>query len=174
MTIALTPDSTARATRIAEAFDSAIVRVQAATAELAALGPVGALFAPLGESLTWLCALDGLLRDAGGAGYEQARDAHGDGRAIRGVRYVRNQAIHGVEVVAIVEFHGGAVPGLMVLGATALGQPPTYRWRPRVELPPLSQPRPAQEAAYDAHLSGREIIAVLGSAFGYMRSEAGL
>jgi len=172
MPVALTPDQSTRATRIVLAFEDARGRLQAAIAPWGGLGPAPALFAHIGETLTWLCALDELLSRVGGQPYEVARDADNDGRAMRGLRFARNQGIHGADVVALAQFHGGAVPGLMVPGNAAPGQAPSYRWRPRAELPVPLEARPAQEAAYDAHLAGRELTGAMDATFAYVRLEA--
>lgn len=157
---------------VTQALDAAIARIgQVMQAAMPAPGPATNIFAPLGEALMWLCSLDEMLEAAGGNGYVQARNADAEGCTIRGLRYARNQQVHGVVVATV--FHGGAVPGRMVPGQAAPGQPPTYRWLPRQQLPPPGQPQGRLEPAYDQHVAGREVLITLQAALGYARGQAG-
>jgi hypothetical protein len=133
------------------------------------LGPVARLFAPIGEVLAWIVALDDTLEGADGT-YRARRNGHADGRLIRGLRYARNQVIHGTVVAAY--FHGGAVPGLIVLPAV-LGQAPSYRWRPSADLPVVTGTQIPLKNVYDAHIANVELMPVLNRAVGYLRLEAG-
>lgn len=175
MTQPLSADQLARATKITAAFDDAMLRVGTASGPpLPPLGPTDRLFASLGEALAWLCALDELLRVVGTHAYETLRDGDPGGRLVKGLRWARNHSIHGIDVVALAQFHGGAVPGLMVPGGAAPGQPPTFRWRSSAELPALPDPRPHQEASYVSYLAGQPVPATTNAAFNFLRSEAGL
>lgn len=157
---------------VTQALDAAVARVgQTMMAGMPPPGPASNIFVPLGEALMWVCSLDEMLSSAGGIGYTQTRDADPDGCVIRGLRYARNQQVHGVVVATV--FHGGAVPGLMVPGRAAPGQPPTYRWISRNQLPPPGKPQGQLEPAYDQHLDGREVLVTLNAALGYARGEAG-
>jgi hypothetical protein len=133
------------------------------------LGPVVRLFAPLGEVLAWIVALDDTLEGADGT-YRARRKIHADVRLIRGLRYARNQVIHGTVVVAY--FHGGAVPGLMVLPAVP-GQAPSYRWRASAELPAVTGAQIPLRNVYDSDIAKGELMPVLDRAVAYLRLEAG-
>jgi hypothetical protein len=52
------------------------------------LGAVIRLFAPMGEALAWIVALDDTLEGADGT-YRARRNVHADGCLIRGLRYAR-------------------------------------------------------------------------------------
>lgn len=162
-----------QAEAVTQALDAATARVNAVLQQDAGLGPVAALFAPLGEALAWICALDELLGKTGKATYWAQRRHDGGGLLIKGLRYARNQAIHGAAVA--VAHHGGAVLGMMVLGApdAALGAPPSYRWRPSAQLPVTDESQQEAKAVYDLRLSGRELVATLGAAIAFLKQEAG-
>lgn len=162
---------TAQAAAVTAALQAAMERVsQGMMPPMPGPGPVGRLFGSLGETLTWIIALDEMLEDAD-VQYKARRNADPDGRVLRGLRFARNHAVHGAVVAAL--FHGGAGLGLMQLGNAGLGQGPSYRWRPSAELPPLAQPQPLLKEVYDLHIGGRALITILNPAVAYLRLEAG-
>jgi hypothetical protein len=173
--VVLNDERVGRAQSLGAALEQALGRLQQAAGVVHGLGPTPALFAPLGETLMWVCALDELLTQAGCKPYKDARDAHPEGCMVQGLRYARNRSLHG-DVIALGVGHGGAALGMMQLGNAGLGQAPSYRWRARATLPPMPQrfERLDQQHAYDAHLSGRPILAAVHAAFAYLRAEAGL
>ena len=161
---------TPEAQRLTDSLVDAMQRVhQGMQPPMPGLGPVVRLFAPMGEVLAWIVALDDTLEGADGT-YRTRRNIHADGCLIRGLRYVRNQVIHGTVVVAY--FHGGAVPGLMVLPAVP-GQAPSYRWRASAELPAVTGAQIPLRNIYDAHIANAEVMPILDRAVAYLRLEAG-
>ena len=173
--VVLNDERAARAQHLVAASEQALAGLQQVAGVVHGLGPTPALFAPLGETLMWLCALDELLTEAGRKAYTDIRDAHHDGCMVLGLQYARNRSLHG-DVIALAVGHGGAALGMMQLGNAGLGQAPSYRWRARATLPPMPPrfERPDQQQAYDAHLSGRPILGAVHATFVYLRAEAGL
>jgi hypothetical protein len=158
------------AQRLTDALLDAMKRVyQGMQPPMPGLGPVNRLFAPVGEVLAWIVAFDDTLEGADGT-YRARRNGHADGRVIPGLRYARNQVIHGTVVAAY--FHGGAVPGLMVLPVVP-GQAPSYRWRASSELPVVTGTQITLRNVYDAHIANAEVGPVLDRAVAFLRLEAG-
>jgi hypothetical protein len=130
-----TPDLRLRSQRVTDAASEALQRVgpQVPTAP----------FAPIGETLMWLIALEDLLVAAcnhAGLNYWQRRNADPHGAVLPGIRYARNAAVHGELVVTITVVNPGAV-----YGAAAYGPSPTDKDRPPIgNLAPCSSmhPRP--------------------------------
>ncbi len=115
------------------------------------------MFGPIGESLTWLRALDELLKDADPT-YAARRDGHPEGCVIPGLRWARNLAVHGVTVMEMVGVIPGAQPGLMRLGLSQLGSVQSCHWSGRVALPPPGRPQhPDTERSYDQHVGGKPL-----------------
>ncbi len=83
MTHSTPPD---KASLIEDAFDSAVARLRAARALPAEL------FAPLGESLFWLVALDEVYNRK--SGYSQRKGRSPVEPLMKGIRYVRNTYAH--------------------------------------------------------------------------------
>lgn len=59
------------------------------------------MYEALGECLYWLCALGETLKETRGGSYMRQRDTDGAGRCLPGLRYARNQDVHGVMVVDV-------------------------------------------------------------------------
>jgi len=91
-----------RSQRVIGAADAALRRVDPHNGE--------DLFAPLGELLVWLIALDDLLAAADGT-YRAQCDADSDGIVLPGIRYARNAAVHGELVVSATYATSGAALG---------------------------------------------------------------
>jgi hypothetical protein len=165
-----TSDLRLRSQRVTDAASEALQRVR--------LRVLSAPFAPIGETLVWLIALEDLLVAAcnhAGLNYWQHRNADSDGAVLPGIRYARNAAVHGELVVAITVVNPGAVLGAAPLGTFALGQGPSAHWQPRALLKhaPMTTPHLAQqEASYDSHIAGRSVTPPLKLAFDFLRDAA--
>ncbi len=59
------------------------------------------MFEALGECLTWVCALDGFLESR--VDYKSRRNPDREGRFLRGLRYARDQVLHGDTVLDVAE-----------------------------------------------------------------------
>jgi hypothetical protein len=107
-------------------------------------------FAELGESLFWLLAL------------AEASGRHKT-ELLRGLGWARDRIAHGVLLTAPVSWHYGTELGKWVLGRGALGTSSGHEWRASdaVLLSRTQRRDPTGEAAYDIHLAGRRVIAVL-------------
>lgn len=133
------------------------------------------VFAPLGETLVWLVALDDLLA-AADRSYRSQRDADPDGAALPGLRYARNAVVHGELVVATTYAKPGAILGTAALGTFALGEGPSTRWISRTSIPHAPKPSkhlPTHERSYDRHVAGRDVCAPLGTALDFLRDAIG-
>jgi hypothetical protein len=159
--------ATSAATAVASAADAAISRLYHAAI---AGGPI---FAPLGEALTWLCSLDDLLAAADPA-YRARRDAHPDGRVVPGLRWARNQAVHGETVVEMHWLRPGSGGGIMAGGLSGLGSVNSFTWGARAGIPPPGKPQPKNEATYDQYVAGHEFATVISPARIFLKAEAGV
>jgi hypothetical protein len=165
-----TSDTRLRSQRLTDAASEALQRVR--------LHVLSAPFAPVGETLVWLIALEDLLVAAcnsAGLNYWQQRNADSDGAVLPGIRYVRNAAVHGELVVTITVVNPGAVLGAAALGTFAPGQGPSAHWQPRALLrhAPKTTPHLAQQqASYDSHIAGRAVTPPLELAFDFLRDAA--
>lgn len=157
--------ATVRARRLTDAANAAIGRVST----------VGEMFASLGEALMWLIALEDLVVSVAGQ-YRTTRNADIDGAVLPGIRYGRNAVVHGQTVTTTVHLRGGAVLGAAQLGAFALGEAPSIRWRGRSSVgftPVPSIYVPQQEQSYDSEIAGRLVLPPLERALTFLRSAAG-
>jgi len=165
-----TPELRLRSQRVTDAASEALQRV----------GPqvLSAPFAPIGETLMWLIALEDLVVAAcnnAALNYWQQRNADPDGAVMPGIRYARNATVHGELVVTITAVNPGAVLGAAPLGTFALGQGPSAHWQPRrlLKHAPKAAPHLAQqEASYDSQIAGRAVLPPLELAFDFLRDAA--
>lgn len=129
---------------------------------------VGVGWSPaVGEALVWIVALDDLL--SSDVKYVAARDADDRWKTVRGLRYVRNRAVHGDAVIGVSTSYPGAMLGRMVLGVSRLGSPPTFTWLPRDAMPLPTRPqRPGVEPAYDGHVANRSVSGTLRAALDFL------
>ena len=112
-------------------------------------GDVEAVFAPLGEVLAWLYALE----------------AAQSGRPLPpGLKHARNRSLHGDGIVlAQPRFIHGSEPGRMIPGLSMLGFATGWRWT----FAALPEPSPRWRAHwldYSEHVAGREVRQVLDAA----------
>jgi hypothetical protein len=127
-----------REQRLRSAIDSASARLSAA----AGGDDEQKMFDALGECVGWVCALDALLEVT--PGYKSQRNNDSAGRLLRGLRYVRNQILHGDTVVDVTESAVVPTPRVIMTGAGSHSQvilPPTrVIWTFKFALPPLPPP----------------------------------
>jgi hypothetical protein len=136
----------------------------------------GQMFAPLGEALMWLIALDDLLASANGS-YRVKSAADTDGAALPGVRYARNAIVHGHAVTTTTQSRGGAMLGAAALGTFALGEAPSARWIDRTAIGFTPKPTAyvaEQERSYDSYLDGNMVDPPLQRALLFLRAAAGV
>jgi len=151
------PISVDRANRVRRAAADALARLGSVPVS------IDDAFAPLGETLTWLCAADEMFeRDE--PSYAGNRELDSIGRTLRGLRYARNQTVHGTTVTSVAtRVQGASFPmSFPVSFSTRL------IWTPQSDLPPVPQPRPAQEAAYANYLASRDVVPSLHAAVAYL------
>lgn len=135
-----------------------------------------AVFGPLGECLFWLTALDSLLESVGNPAYGTARDQDVAGQAIPGLRWARNQIVHGVQVsgLAMIDPHN-AVPGLAMPGMAMPGRGADLVWlAPNVISSQRQGKRRAEEVVYSQYLAGQSVRDTLVGAATYVRTEGGV
>ena len=149
-----------RIDHLRNAAAAAVLRLEAVGVDLVAA------FGPLGETLTWICAQDELLKREVPA-YGSRRNSDSAGKSLQGLRFARNHVIHGVNVSTVARLDGGAVLGLATL-PIVLGHPPSLRWMPASDLPALSKPCPAQERAYEIMLQGKTILPTVREAQAFL------
>lgn len=135
--------------RLAAACESALQRLEAAES----VGIAPDVYAPLGETLFWLCAL-------------AESTGHSNDAPIKGLRWARHRVTHGALVAAPVDWQYGSELGRLVLGRSRLGTRSHYRWLPRSSVPtgPGYRQQPQLEQAYDQYIDGGEVVAILRSA----------
>jgi hypothetical protein len=156
---------TTREHRLRSAVDSSSSRLVAA----AGGDDEQAMFNALGEWVGWVCALDTLFE--GTPNYKSRRNNDDDGTLLRGLRYVRNQILHGVEVVDIAESAVVPAPRVVIAGAGSRSQivlPPTrIIWTFKATLPPLPAGTPsATLEPHYADVAGKEAVDVVRAAVG--------
>jgi len=164
-------DAAARARRLTDAAGAALARVATAAAAFAE----DEMFASVGETLTWLIALEDLVASVYGPRYWAKRNADADGAVLPGIRYARNAVVHGVAVTAAVDSHSGAMLGVAALGAFALGEGPSDLWRDRTSIgftPTPSRHLAEQERSYDNELAGQDVLLSLEQALTFLRDAA--
>src|SRR5205823_4104231 len=121
---------------------------------------------------TWVCALDGLLESR--VDYKSRRNPDGDGRFLRGLRYARDQVLHGDAVLDVAEPVDVPNPVIMRGGPSAhrvsrIITPPTrLLWTFRATLPVLPIPSPKLEAEYAANIAGQEVTKVIRGAINWL------
>jgi hypothetical protein len=142
-----------REERLRSAIDSSSTRLSTA----AGGDDEQKMFDALGECVGWVCALDALLEST--SGYKSQRNSDTEGRLLRGLRYVRNQVLHGDTVV--------------IAGAGSHSQvilPPTrIIWTFKAALPPLPPGGPSStlEPHY-ADIAGKEVADVIRAAVSWL------
>jgi hypothetical protein len=111
------------------------------------------LIIPLSECVWWARSVDEGLEQLDGPTYVADRDSCVQGEHVRGIRFARNRT------------HDRA---LTTRKRKGLSFPLTFPlafeeivWRPVGELPPPKKPDPKSEAAYVAHLEGRQVLGTL-------------
>jgi hypothetical protein len=125
-----------------------------------------ALFEALGECLAWLCALDDLLD--GAPGYK------GNHRRVTvdGLRYARNQLVHGEQVVDVTQQELTITPQVIVYPAAARiirsTCLPLWTFRQTLPPPPPDWHQPRLVRAYTARVAGREVQLVLDDTIEWM------
>jgi hypothetical protein len=155
-----------REQRLRSAIDSASARLSTA----AGADDEQKMFDALGECVGWVSALDALLE--GTPGYMSQRNNDNEGRLLRGLRYVRNQILHGDTVVDVTE-SAVPTPRVIIAGAgshSQIIQPPTrIIWTFKVALPPLPATRPsATLEPHYADIAGKEVPDVIRSAVSWL------
>jgi len=169
------------ATRVTSAVEQAMLRLEpiyrAVIDTFAGTGGVTeTVHAPLGEVVMWLASLDEIVgnhrKANGAAGYLAQRNADPQGRAVFGLKVVRNSIAHGGLPVEFVGASGGTVLGWWVLGTAALGSGPSCTWLPSSVLSANAQ-RHAARPAYDSDVAGRDLLDPLQRALSFLRNEAG-
>jgi len=116
------PISVDRANRVGRAAADALARLESVPAS------IDDAFGPLGETLMWLCAADEMFqRDV--PSYAGNRDLDPIGRSLRGLRYARNQTVHGTTVTSVAtRVQGASFPmSFPVSFSTRLIWTPQYR-----------------------------------------------
>jgi hypothetical protein len=158
-----------RATNVLAAASEAIGRVPLLGPTIVGIG----WSAALGESLVWLAALDDLL--SWSSAFRSDRTTDPAGQTLRGLRYVRNLAVHGEDVVGVTLSYPGAELGRLTLGVSRLGSTSTFTWLSRDDLPAPRQKQAADvPPAYDAHVAGRDVLSTLGTALLFVRRQIAL
>jgi hypothetical protein len=138
-------------------------------------------FEALGECLSWVCALDQLFED-GRTGYKGRRNTDSEGRFLPGLRYARNQVLHGDAVLDVAE--STFVPNAVIMrgGPDAhrmsriVTQPTGVVWVFKSTLPALPIPSPKLEAEYATHLeaeyathlAGQDVMTVVRGAVNWL------
>jgi hypothetical protein len=156
-----------REQRLRSAIDSASARLSTA----AGADDEQKMFDALGECVGWACALDALLE--GTPGYKGQRNNDNEGQLLRGLRYVRNQIVHGDTVVDVTESAVAPTPRVIIAGASSHSQiilPPTrIIWTFKVALSPLpaNSPSATLEPHY-ADIAGKEAIDVIRRAVSWL------
>lgn len=130
-------------------------------------------FEALGECLTWVCALDESFEENRN-GYKSRRNTDGEGRYLRGLRYARNQVLHGHTVLDVAESSVVSNPVVMRGGAGAhrvsrILMPPTrVVWTFKPTLPPLPRPEPKLESEYAAYVAGQDVTSVISGGVNWL------
>jgi len=140
----------------------------------AGVDPPG-LFAPAGEAILWIAALDDLLRRSDPT-YEVRRAVDPGGALLPGIRYARNALTHGNTVAAVAFLRPGSQPGMMVLGVSQLGTLSRFEWMECSHIghtPRKTRTSASEARCFDHHLAGNGLIGSLTSAFDFLRREAG-
>lgn len=101
-----------REERLLSAVETSAERVQAATAGR----DEQVTYEALGECLTWVCALDGFLSRVPNSGYKAKREVDPRGRVLLGLRYCRNQILHGQTVVDVATVDDAPTARVIVAG----------------------------------------------------------
>jgi hypothetical protein len=158
-----------RAARLYDAAESAVNRLRAMP-----LSTVAPSFAPLGESLVWMIALDDLLKKHGSQAsrYQARRDKDPKGDVLLGVRRARNLVVHGLEVVDIASQVRGSELGRWPLGTGALGVGTHIRWAMASSLPPATKYDVRTDPVYRRLMEGRPVAPTLTNALDFLRREA--
>lgn len=96
------------------------------------------------ETLHWAVSIDEFLAERLGVRwYDRVERRPGQGQAVPGLRFVRNQ------------IHHQWVQAICLDDAPTLLQ--DWRWRACDDLPPSTRRQPIQQAAYEAHLASRAL-----------------
>jgi hypothetical protein len=123
-----------------------------------------AMFEALGEFLAWATALDDLLHSQN-TSYLTQRNVDDGGKYLQGLRFARNQLLHGNLVVHVADQALVRTPRIFVSGRAQYVRPATQIvWRFMPVLPPPGQRQPANLAAYTSNLADVEVWKVVRGA----------
>ena len=117
----------------------------------------------------WLVAADDVL-EAHDSRYKSSRDGDPVGLRLKGIRFARNHAVHGLEVGALAAARStSSLPATIpfVLGGSKIV------WIPNSLVPPA--PRNQGESLrqpYELHLEGRDVLPLLDEALDYLEARA--
>jgi hypothetical protein len=141
------------------------------------------MWLPLGETLTWICALDELLRDNDKT-YEKRRDNDRGGRLIPGLRFIRNHILHGETTVflsrqrtlssSLESFSEMFMP--RALAWAIRSQYTLYyhmTWIDADLLPKTDRPSRLQETTYRNYLANGWVVLSLSTVFQFLHTELG-
>jgi hypothetical protein len=160
---------TPREQRLRDAVETSVGRVVAASGS----HDEQVMFEAVGECLTWLSALDELLKSR--TGYVTRRDGDSKGKSLPGLRYARNQIVHGVAVVDVADVETVPTPKVIMASGAGVGShsriitpPARIQWTFKHTLPPPGRPAPVLEAAYAAHIAGNEVVVPIHDAVDWL------
>ena len=132
---------------LADACDAAIERLRQA------LRNADATFAPLGEAVMWLAALDEHLRKTVST-YKDDRNAPAAGQLMRPLRKVRDDVVHAVPVYRVGEARATGAYGSPAYGGGPYGGSVIIVWLNRSRYGPLA---------------GSDVMVTLRQALGFAR-----
>ena len=130
------------------------------------------MFEALGHCLTWVCAIDELNEDQG-RGYKSRRNTDLKGKVLRGLRYARNQLVHGVNIVDLADPQDVSTARLVIAGAASRGGSqiimPASRlvWTFKPTLPPPTKAQPDLQSAYASDVANAEVMEPVEAAMGW-------
>jgi hypothetical protein len=131
-----------------------------------------AMFEALGESLTWLCALDRFFELRAGYRSRRNSDRQGEGQLLLGLRHARNTILHGDAVVGVAESTDVPYPLITNHGGrhSRIVGPSTFiRWT--FDQTFHAQPAPLLEPVYAGQIAGSEVSTTIGSAVSWLDRE---
>jgi hypothetical protein len=131
-----------------------------------------AMFEALGESLTWICALDRFFELRAGYRSRRNSDRQGEGQLLLGLRHARNTILHGDAVVGVAESTDVPYPLITNHGGrhSRIVGPSTFiRWT--FDQTFHAQPAPLLEPVYAGQIAGSEVSTTIGSAVSWLDRE---
>jgi hypothetical protein len=120
-------------------------------------GDVDRAYLSCSEAVAWMQTLDEVLRQEDRT-YEDRRDSDSGGQVLRGLRYVRNVALHSaMSLQNTTGRHGYTIA----------------RWhlREEIDLSEYVRPQENNEQNYDQHVAGRDVLETLELAREFCSSE---